>query len=421
MSSDIAIKVENLSKCYQIYDAPRDRLKQFVLPPLQTILGGDGKKYYREFWALRDVSFEVRRGETVGIIGRNGSGKSTLLQMICGTLTPTSGNIHTSGRIAALLELGSGFNPDFTGIENIYLNASILGLTRREIDESLEKIKDFAELGDFIYQPVKTYSSGMVVRLAFSVSVNVRPDILVVDEALAVGDSAFQLKCMDKLKMLQETGASVLFVSHDLGSVGRLCSSAHILDKGVKLPQESVFDSIRTYERLLKLKEGREKVYPKTDFHPLKKIYNESEYRPDSLGTQEAILSEVELLGGDGELGECFISGECITICIKIVSEIEVKNAVLGFGLRSSQGVRIIGGNSQYAKTPIRLKKGMNEIDVKFHVNIVAGEYFLNIGLVKDDGERTDLDQRWGVRKVLVTSSAFQVGLAYTPIEFSVR
>lgn len=232
MSSEIAIKVESLSKCYQIYDTPRDRLKQFVLPRLQRMAGFSFKLYYREFWALKDVSFEVKKGETVGIIGRNGSGKSTLLQMICGTLSPTSGSVITHGRITALLELGSGFSPEFTGRENVHMNAAVLGLTKDEIDARFDDIAAFADIGEFIEQPVKAYSSGMVVRLAFAVNVIASPDIMVVDEALAVGDMNFQAKCMTALTRFQENGGTVLFVSHDIGALKSLCSRGIYLEQG---------------------------------------------------------------------------------------------------------------------------------------------------------------------------------------------
>ena len=234
MSSEIAIKVENLTKCYQIYNQPRDRLKQFVLPRLRRLVGLPSKQYYREFWALKDVSFGVKKGETVGIIGRNGSGKSTLLQMICGTLSPSSGSVITNGRIAALLELGSGFNPEFTGRENVYMNASVLGLSKDEIDARFDEIATFADIGEFIEQPVKTYSSGMMVRLAFAVIAHVDADILVVDEALAIGDVFFQQKCMRFLRTFQENRGTVLFVSHDTGAVLSLCDKA-----GLLIPQES--------------------------------------------------------------------------------------------------------------------------------------------------------------------------------------
>lgn len=230
--TDIAIKVQNLSKCYHIYDNPRDRLKQFVAPRLQRLTWQNPKQYFREFWALKDVSFEIKKGETVGIIGRNGSGKSTLLQMICGTLTPTSGSIQTNGRIAALLELGSGFNPEFTGRENVYMNASVLGLSNKEIDERFDDIAAFADIGNFIEQPVKTYSSGMMVRLAFAVAIHVEPDILIVDEALSVGDAYFQAKCAKIIRNIIDKGATVLFVSHDTASVKSLCDRAILLDLG---------------------------------------------------------------------------------------------------------------------------------------------------------------------------------------------
>jgi lipopolysaccharide transport system ATP-binding protein len=231
-SNNIAIRVTNLSKCYEIYSTPFDRLKQFLMPRLQGLAGLTSKQYFREFWALNDISFTIKKGETVGIIGRNGSGKSTLLQMICGTLTPTSGSIQINGRIAALLELGSGFNPEFTGRENVYLNASVLGLSNEEIDKRFSEIVTFADIGDFIEQPVKTYSSGMMVRLAFAVIANVDADILVIDEALAVGDAFFTQKCMRFLRNFMQTG-TVIFVSHDLASVKNLCNRAVWLNQGL--------------------------------------------------------------------------------------------------------------------------------------------------------------------------------------------
>lgn len=232
MSSELAIKVENLSKCYQIYDQPHDRLKQSIYPRLQRLARKPPKQYFREFWALQNVSFEIKKGETVGVIGRNGSGKSTLLQMICGTVMPTSGFVRVNGRVAALLELGAGFNPEFTGRENVLMNAIILGMSRLEAEERFEEIVRFSELGDFIEQPVKTYSSGMYVRLAFSIAVNVSPMVLIVDEALSVGDARFQAKCMRRVKEIQQLGATILFVSHDVAAVRTLCQRAIWLDQG---------------------------------------------------------------------------------------------------------------------------------------------------------------------------------------------
>ncbi|WP_373980780.1 ABC transporter ATP-binding protein [Achromobacter sp. JD417] len=246
MSSDgNVIRVDRLSKCYQIYDRPHDRLKQFVAPRLRSMLGRPPVNYFREFWALRDVSFNVGRGETVGIIGRNGSGKSTLLQMICGTLMPTSGTVETQGRVAALLELGAGFNPEFTGRENVFLNAMVLGLSQPEIEARFDEIAAFADIGQFIEQPVKHYSSGMYARLAFAVAINVDPDILVVDEALAVGDEPFQRKCFARIDAIKNRGATILFVSHSGAAIINLCDRAVLLNAGERLftgiPKRAVY------------------------------------------------------------------------------------------------------------------------------------------------------------------------------------
>ncbi|MCQ2995861.1 ABC transporter ATP-binding protein [Pseudomonas syringae] len=243
MSSEVAIKIENLSKCYHIYDKPRDRLFQ--------MLSGARKTYYKEFWAVRDASFQVYKGETVGIVGRNGSGKSTLLQMICGTLNPTSGSLEVSGRIAALLELGSGFNPEFTGRENVYLNAAVLGLSKAQIDERYDEILEFSEIGEFIHQAVKTYSSGMLVRLAFSVAINTDPQILIVDEALSVGDELFQRKCYARIEAIKKTGATILFVSHSGAAITELCDRAVLMDAGQKLVEGTPKRVVGLYQRLL--------------------------------------------------------------------------------------------------------------------------------------------------------------------------
>lgn len=251
MSSDIAIKVDNLSKCYQIYDDPRSRLKQFVLPRLQRLVCMESKQYYREFWALRDVSFEVKKGETVGIIGRNGSGKSTLLQMICGTLNPTQGCIQTKGRIAALLELGSGFNPEFTGRENVYMNAAVLGLALDEVDARFDDIAAFADIGCFLDQAVKNYSSGMVVRLAFAVQAMIDPDIFVVDEALAVGDEKFQRKCFARIEELKSKGTAILFVSHSAPSIIELCERTLLVDNGARIMYGEAQSAVRAYQKLI--------------------------------------------------------------------------------------------------------------------------------------------------------------------------
>ena len=250
--TDIAIRATRLSKCYHIYNTPHDRLKQFVVPRLQQLVRRTPKQYFHEFWALNDVSFEIKKGETVGIIGRNGSGKSTLLQLLCGTLTPSGGQVEINGRIAALLELGSGFNPEFTGRENVYMNAAILGLSNEEVMERFDDIAAFADIGEFIEQPVKTYSSGMFVRLAFAVNILSNPDVMIVDEALAVGDMNFQAKCMTALSRIQERGATVLFVSHDVGALKSLCSRGIYLEHGKMMRIGSAAEVAEHYVRVMR-------------------------------------------------------------------------------------------------------------------------------------------------------------------------
>lgn len=256
-SEDIAISVEGVSKRYEMYDSPRKRLKQFFVPVLNRLSHGSVPDQYREFWALRDISLEVRRGEAVGIVGRNGSGKSTLLQIITGTLSPTMGTVRTTGRIAALLELGSGFNLEYTGRENVYLNGALLGLTPAEIDNKFDDIAAFADIGEHLEQPVKTYSSGMLVRLAFAVQVQLQPDILIVDEALAVGDALFQKRCFQQIEKMTSDGVSLLFVSHDQESVRTLTNRALLLREGRRVAWGTSSEVIVSYRRLLHEEESR--------------------------------------------------------------------------------------------------------------------------------------------------------------------
>ena len=320
-SNDIAIKVENLSKCYHIYEQPQDRLKQYIIPRLHKLIGRDYNNYFREFWALKDVSFEIKKGETVGIIGRNGSGKSTLLQLICGTLTPTGGTVEAKGRIAALLELGSGFNPEFTGRENVYMNGAVIGLKKEEIDARFDDIAAFADIGEFMEQPVKTYSSGMFVRLAFAVNIMSQPDIMIVDEALAVGDMNFQAKCMTALTRIQKVGATILFVSHDIGSVKSLCSRGIFLEHGelksigtaanvaehyVRMMREEMNEEQRRFARVSQtFSEGKKEqaVNVRPEQGLLLKTSEEFNSRVDQFryGTGEARITYVELLNMEDE------------------------------------------------------------------------------------------------------------------------
>jgi lipopolysaccharide transport system ATP-binding protein len=359
--SDIAIKVENLSKCYQIFDTPRDRLKQFIAPRIQSALGIPEKQYFKEFWALRDVSFEVRKGESVGILGRNGSGKSTLLQMITGTLAPTSGSVQTNGRVAALLELGSGFNPEFTGRDNVYMNGALLGLSPSEINNRFDAIASFADIGDFIDQPVKTYSSGMLVRLAFAVQVQVEPDILIVDEALAVGDALFQKRCFQRIEKLISDGVALLFVSHDIESIRTLTHKSLLLRGGIPYRLGVSSDVVLEYRKLLHEEEskyfsqvtkliaqkGNSSVLmedmPKDAGIKENSQNPENQLRSDKLSFGEggAEVVSVETLNNDGNECNIFYPGEKIKIRITCCSRIEINHLNVGLRIRNKEGIKI--------------------------------------------------------------------------------
>ncbi len=369
MSSSIAIKVHSAGKCYQIYDRPEDRLKQSIYPQLQKLSGILPKRYYREFWAVDNISFEVKRGETVGIIGRNGSGKSTLLQMICGTLNPTAGKIEVVGRIAALLELGSGFNPEFTGKENVYLNAAVLGLTRQEIAERYQQIVDFADIGDFINQPTKTYSSGMLLRLAFAVIAHVDADILVIDEALAVGDAFFTQKCMRFLRNFMKT-RTVLFVSHDISSVKSLCSKVYWLESG-KLRSHGEPKEIceryleafyQDYQGDIRLSSQpcsqiasslEVAVYKdqRTDFINNSNLRNDIKvsqfnFGTNSFGKGDAKIERVLILDSSGAPLSWVVGGELVTLEIRISTSASIKSPIVGFYVSDRLGQPLFGDNT---------------------------------------------------------------------------
>lgn len=397
-SNDIAIRVTNLSKCYEIYNAPRDRLKQFVLPHLQRLVGHSAKQYFREFWAVKDVSFEIKKGETVGIIGRNGAGKSTMLQILCGTLTPSSGSVEINGRVAALLELGAGFSAEFTGRENVYMNAGVLGLSTEDIEARFEEIVEFADIGDFLDQPVKTYSSGMYVRLAFAVVVHVDADILIIDEALAVGDIAFQAKCMMALKRLMDAGATVLFVSHDTSSVRNLCQKVLWLGNGKMKAFGEPELTIGKY-----VSEAHLSINSQLSIIREDSIESESSRSAKGIdpligmemycsfaegwrryGDGRARVLNVALLNSNSLPAETINLREHFLIRFLVRAEVDVENPAFGFSFRDLKGNQVISSltsNYRGIAVPHLLAGHKYLIEIRGQNMLTQGAYTLTLGV----------------------------------------
>ena len=372
MSSEpeVVIEARELGKCYQIYERPQDRLKQ--------MLWRGRRRYYHEFWALRDVSFAVRRGETVGVIGRNGSGKSTLLKMLCNTLAPTTGTLAIQGRVAALLELGTGFNPEFTGRENVYLNAAILGLDDAEIEYSLPEILQFADIGEFIDQPVKTYSSGMAVRLAFAVAAHVRADILVIDEALSVGDMFFVQKCMRFLRKFQEHG-TLFFVSHDTAAVVNLCDRALWLEHGQVREAGPAKEICEHYLATKRESKGTVNSAPRARRRSMaldvrssaerrdqRLVYlNQTRFRNDlelfsfrreveGYGTGAIRIEDVRFEDEQGRILDWIVGGELVTLVVRALALEDLESPIIGFFIKDRLGQNLFGDNTYltYAVDP---------------------------------------------------------------------
>lgn len=375
--NEISLEVFGLYKMYKMYDKPKDRLKE--------ALGLNRKIYHKEFYALENINFKVYHGETVGIIGTNGSGKSTLLKIITGVLSPSGGSVTTNGRLAALLELGAGFNPEYTGYENIYLNGSIFGFSKNEMDKKIDDIIKFADIGDFIYQPVKTYSSGMFARLAFAVAINVDPDILVVDEILAVGDLEFQLKCMEKFNEFRDNGNTILYVSHDINSIKRYCNTCIWIQNG-KIEAIGSTDNI-TDKYLDYLKKESVENSVSTDLvNGLSigqisnvKIMNQFEEEIDTINHHEKIIVKI-----DYEL-------------LKNIS-----NPVIGLAIRSIDNKYICGLNTKLDQYEIPNKIGNNVIHIEYNnFNLVGGTYYFDVALFESNAH-VPIDYKAKVKKFAV-------------------
>jgi len=406
-SEDFAIRVTNVAKRYEIYDSPRDRLKQFILPRFRKLAGRASKQYFREFWALKDVSFEIKKGQTLGIIGRNGAGKSTLLQILCGTLAPTGGTVEVNGRVAALLELGAGFNPEFTGRENVYMNASVLGLSKEEIDRRFDRIAAFAEIGEFIAQPVKTYSSGMYLRLAFAVIAHVDADILIIDEALAVGDVFFVQKCMRFLRNFMEKG-TILFVSHDTGSVVNLCNDAIWLQQGAvksagspkEVSEQYLKEQFQAMQGNVDLPAGGtvDAIRPQVaDFHDVRRDFinattlrNDIEvfrFNPDApaFGGGNGAFVHACLENMDGRPLTWTVGGELVRLRLTARLANNLPHLVFGFFVKDRLGQSIFGDNTHlsFLDQPLFGLAGEDWlVDFTFRMpTMPAGDYSIDIAM----------------------------------------
>lgn len=450
MSSEVALRVDHVSKVFRAYSNPAKRLTHALGLRANNVLRKMGlpeiatdQEAVQEFVALSDISFEVMRGHTTGIVGRNGAGKSTLLQIIAGTLSPSQGTVDVSGRIAALLELGSGFNPEFNGIENARLNAAILGLSPGEIDERMDSILAFADIGHFVNRPVKTYSSGMMVRLAFAVQAQVDPEILIVDEALAVGDAKFQSKCFARLEALKETGTSILFVSHSTEQIVSHCDDAILIEGGRLQQRGQPKDVVHTYLDLLfgklpaqapskQLAPQPESPLPTgSDEVPLgthgngyasQPHYNPYEFR---WGDGAACIADFRLLDNGMEAAQIIAAGTPLQLLFGISFQRDISRPIMGLTIKSKDGVTVFGTNSelvQFTGLPASVEEGAEiEVDIRFDCNLGPGDYFISVGLASRNGdELVPHDRRYdSIHFTVMDDECF--GFNKLPMTFSIK
>ena len=445
-NNEYAIQVQDVSKIYKLYDKPIDRLKES--------LSLTHKNYHKDFFALSDISFNVKKGETVGIIGTNGSGKSTILKIITGVLTPTSGQVRVSGVISALLELGAGFNMDYTGIENIYMNGTMMGFSKKQMDEKLPDILEFADIGDFVYQPVKTYSSGMFVRLAFALSINVEPEILIVDEALSVGDVFFQSKCYRRMEEIRKNGTTILMVTHDMGSVIKYCDRVVLLNKGHYVAEGAPGKMVDLYKKILanQMDDLEEELLEMNDFsggldddaagtganttgkadgqngaagsaasgHANKKHSglmkdkitinpNRTEY-----GNGKAEIYDLGMFDERGNLTNLLLKGEYFTIKEKIRFHDSIQAPIFTYTIKDKKGADLTGTNTMFEGAEIRPVKNGDEYEVNFRqkMTLQGGEYLLSMSCTGfEQGEHTVYHRLYDVANITVISNKNTVGV----------
>lgn len=417
-----AIVVQNVEKVYKLYDRPRDRVRE--------ALGFGKKQVHKQHYALKGISMDIHRGETVGIIGTNGSGKSTLLKIITGVLNPTAGEVRVNGRISALLELGAGFNQEYSGIENVYLNGTMMGFSEKEIEEKLPAILEFADIGDYVRQPVKTYSSGMFVRLAFAVSININPEILIVDEALSVGDVFFQAKCYRKFEEFKELGKTIVFVSHDLSSISKYCDRVYLLNRGELLGEGSPREMIDAYKRVLV---GQYEIPEKSENHD---FIDDMESRDESgeagsteeaapvadesvnpsvleYGTGQAHIAEYYLTDDRGVRTSAVLKGTFFTLHMRVEFEEHIPGPIFAFSIKNVKGTEITGTNSVIEKAFLESVEPGQVKDITFtqKMSLQGGEYLLSLGVTGYNGDTFEVYHRlYDVMNITVVSDKDTVG-----------
>jgi len=403
---DIVLEVKGVTKSYKLYDSNSDRLKE-AIHPLR-------RKYSKTFHALNNISFKIRRGTTVGILGKNGSGKSTLLKIVTGVLSPSTGGVKTDGKVAALLELGAGFNPEHTGLENIYLNGLLMGISREQMDEKIDEVLRFADIGDFIHQPVKSYSSGMFARLAFAVSINVEPDILIIDEALSVGDVFFQNKCFEKIKQLKQSGVTILFVSHDVSSISTLCDYCLLINEGKLVSEGLPRTVINDYVRINNDSEAAEELQKiRIDSKPDPQPGLVEEIKEYRYGDRDGVICGVEFEGKESNDWIVYTL-EPFKIIVHVEFYEECNNPVVAFYLKNKKGLEMYSGNTHYLKSNIGPVKKGQQVIVEFVQNmyLAADEYIVSIGLSDYiDGVSRPLDRRYDMYKLTVKSERQVIGI----------
>jgi putative O-antigen ABC transporter, ATP-binding protein len=428
MQSNLAINVCDVTKIYRLYDKPIDRLKESI--------SLTHKKYHKEFFALDKISFSVEKGSTVGIIGTNGSGKSTILKIITGVLNPTTGSVEVDGNISALLELGAGFNMDYTGIENIYMNGTMMGFSREQMEAKLPEILEFADIGDFVYHPVKTYSSGMFVRLAFALAINVEPEILIVDEALSVGDVFFQAKCYRRMEEIRKTGTTILMVTHDMGSVIKYCDKVILLNKGEFLAEGPAGEMVDLYKKILagrmddleadlvkrldsnfsdmmELNNDINKTHAK-EYHGLMKEKISINPNKTEYGDGRAEIYDLGLLDSKGELTNLLLKGEEFTIREKIRFNANIESPIFTFTIKDKKGTELSGTNTMFEGVEVKPVKPGDEAVVEFKqkMTLQGGEYLLSMSCTGfENGTHVVYHRLYDVTFITVISNKNTVGV----------